>query len=151
MGFVPTNSMGGFGGTSSPACNNTYGANAIRFGKLLQPINGIGYSNCCSDRGPTRINFPQFTPSPLAPNIIRAGGGGGAAGACSNVLQWRGGGGGGGGGRGNVGNAGGTSSTPTGSAANPQTFNCVPVTPGGSSPITVATPGGQVVISWNPQ
>jgi hypothetical protein len=33
----------------------------------------------------------------------------------------------------------------------PQTFNCVPVTPGCTAPITVASPGGQIVISWNPQ
>jgi hypothetical protein len=38
-----------------------------------------------------------------------------------------------------------------GNAANPTTVNSVVVTPGGSSPITVASPGGQVVITWNPQ
>jgi hypothetical protein len=51
-----------------------------------------------------------------------------------------------------VGNAGGAGSAwGSGAAASPTTFNCVPVTPGGSAPITVASPGGQVVISWNPQ
>jgi hypothetical protein len=36
-------------------------------------------------------------------------------------------------------------------AATPSTVNCVPVTPGSPAPITVASPGGQIVISWNPQ
>lgn len=147
---LPLNTMGGYGGRSSASSNDSWGSNAIRFG-VSNSIGSAGYNNCGPDRSPCRINFPQFTPAPLAPNIIRAGGGGAAAGYCSNILQWRGGGGGGGGGRGNAGNAGGTSSAPSGSAATPQTFNCVPVTPGGSAPITVAAPGGQVVISWNPQ
>jgi hypothetical protein len=43
------------------------------------------------------------------------------------------------------------SPTPSGAAATPATFNCVPVTPGGTAPITVGSPGGQIVISWNPQ
>jgi hypothetical protein len=38
-----------------------------------------------------------------------------------------------------------------GGAGTPATFNCVPVTPGGTEPITVGSPGGQIVISWNPQ
>jgi hypothetical protein len=29
--------------------------------------------------------------------------------------------------------------------------NCVSVTPGSPYPISVASPGGQVTISWNPQ
>ena len=147
---LPSNTMGGYGGIASAACTDSYGSNAIRFGKSSS-INCGGYNNACPDRSPSRVNFPQFNPAPLAPNIIRAGGGGAAAGYTSNILQFRGGGGGGGGGRGNAGNAGGNSSAPSGSAATPQTFNCVPVTPGGSAPITVAAPGGQVVISWNPQ
>ena len=57
--------------------------------------------------------------------------------------------GGGGGGRGNAGNAG-TAGNP-GSAASPSTHNCLSVSPGGSYPITVGSPGGQVKISWNPQ
>ena len=99
---------------------------------------------------PTRANVPQFG-LPSA-NQWRSGGGGGGAGTenpiCRRIQT---GGGGGGGGRGALGNAGGNSSAPSGSAATPSTFNCVPVTPGGSYPITVASPGGQVVISWNPQ
>lgn len=98
---------------------------------------------------------PQFSP-PAAPNlIVRAGAGGGAA--CGDVdsgrpqYALRGGGGGGGGGRGNLGGCGGPTPTPTGSAGTPATYNCVPVTPGSSYPIVVGTPGGQVVISWNPQ
>jgi hypothetical protein len=62
------------------------------------------------------------------------------------------GGGGGGGGRGNAGNAGGCGGAGgCGVAGTPATFNCVPVTPGCTAPITVASPGGQIVISWNPQ
>jgi hypothetical protein len=38
-----------------------------------------------------------------------------------------------------------------GSAATPSTVNCVPVTPGTNAPIVVGSPGGQIVISWNPQ
>jgi len=49
-------------------------------------------------------------------------------------------------GRGNAGNAGNPGNP--GSAANPTTFNCVSVTPGGSYPVTV---NGQIVVSWNPQ
>jgi hypothetical protein len=147
--LLPANTMGGGGGRS--AVSGGAGANAIRFGTLDQPINDAGYSNQGQDRQSNRVNLPQFSPAPLAPNIVRSGGGGGASASDPNVIQWKGGGGGGGGGRGNAGNAGGASSTPSGSAATPQTFNCVPVTPGGTTPITVAAPGGQVVISWNPQ
>jgi hypothetical protein len=101
---------------------------------------------------PGRVNLPQFSPLPLAPNIIRAGGGGGSSfGTTNDNIIYFGGGGGGGGGRGNAGNAGGGSPTPTGVAGTPQTFNCVPVSPGTTTPITVGTPGGQIVISWNPQ
>jgi hypothetical protein len=61
-------------------------------------------------------------------------------------------GGGGGGGRGNAGNAGGCGGAGgCGVAGTPATFNCVPVTPGCTAPITVGSPGGQIVISWNPQ
>jgi hypothetical protein len=69
--------------------------------------------------------------------------------------------GGGGGGRGNLGNpgSGGNAGTPgnagnpgnAGASANPATFNCLTVTPGGSYPIAVGASGGQVTISWNPQ
>lgn len=85
---------------------------------------------------------------------LRSGaGGGGGGGIFGNpCLPYRGAGGGGGGGRGNDGNAGGSGGTGgTAAAATPTTFNCVSVTPGGSVPVTVASPGGQIVISWNPQ
>ena len=80
---------------------------------------------------------------------LRSGSG---AGAGTNAPPGRGGnGGGGGGGRGNAGNAGGGGNAGgSGSAASPSTVNCISVTPGGSSPVTVAS-GGQIVISWNPQ
>ena len=82
--------------------------------------------------------------------VSGGGGGGGSVGSASPSARGSGGGG-GGGGRGNAGTAGGPSPTISGSAANPVTYNCVPVTPGTPTPITVGTPGGQVVISWNPQ
>lgn len=144
--ILPSNTMGGAGGGSASA-----GFHSIRFGAYPRSATQAGYSNCPTDLNPARVNLPQFSPVPLAPNIIRAGGGGGSSPNCPNVLAFRAGGGGGGGGRGNVGNAGGNSSAPSGSAGTPQTFNCVPVTPGSPYPITVGTPGGQVVISWNPQ
>jgi hypothetical protein len=69
---------------------------------------------------------------------------------AARSKSWRGGG--GGGGRGNAGNAGGCGGAGgCGVAGTPATFNCVPVTPGGTAPITVGSPGGQIVISWNPQ
>jgi hypothetical protein len=80
-----------------------------------------------------------------------AGGGSGAApvGSPGQNLQNAGG---GGGGRGNAGNAGGCGGGGgCGVAGTPATFNCVPVTPGCTAPITVGSPGGQIVISWNPQ
>lgn len=93
--------------------------------------------------------------------VYRSGSGGGQGGCAflrGNALSFNpcfgaaAGGGGGGGGRGNAGNAGGAGGAGNpGAAGTPQTFNCEPVTPGGSAPITVASPGGQVVISWNPQ
>jgi hypothetical protein len=86
----------------------------------------------------------------------RAGGGGGGSGYSTITFVgqpkfWRAGAG-GGGGRGNAGNAGGAGGAGNpGAAATPQTFNCVNVTPGATVPITVGSPGGQIVISWNPQ
>jgi hypothetical protein len=53
------------------------------------------------------------------------------------------------GGAGNPGGAGGAGNS--GAAANPSTVNCVSVTPGGSYPVVVGAPGGQVIISWNAQ
>ena len=103
--------------------------------------------------GPSsRQYLSQFNPAPLRPSLVRAGGGGGGSGqpgAPGSQLTTTAGA--GGGGRGNAGNAGGNSPTVSGQAATPVTFNCVPVTPGTPTPITVGTPGGQVVISWNPQ
>ena len=67
----------------------------------------------------------------------------------------------GGGGRGNVGNAGGTGgaggaggtggSGGSGGISNFLTCNTVPVIPGGSCPVVVSSPGGQVIICWNAQ
>lgn len=99
-------------------------------------------------------NFgPQNYLNPAWPEIFRAGGGGGGPGNFNNpangYMSWPGGG--GGGGRGGVGGCGGAANTPSGSSATPITHKAVPVTPGGSYPITVASPGGQVVISWDPQ
>jgi hypothetical protein len=99
-------------------------------------------------------NSPAVTPFPLAnpaSQAVRSGGGGGNGGYGQPNIILPGGGGGGGGGRGNAGNAGGNSPTISGTAASPATFNCVPVTPGTPTPITVGAPGGQIVISWNPQ
>jgi hypothetical protein len=96
-----------------------------------------------------------WNPAPLRPEVFRAGAGGGGAGlpfcGANSCGRVRSGGAGGGGGRGNAGNAGGPSPTISGQVATPATFNCVPVTPGGTAPITVGSPGGQIVISWNPQ
>lgn len=82
-----------------------------------------------------------------SPNVRRAGGGGGGSNQALPYGKYAGAG--GGGGRGNAGNAGNPGNA--GAAANPSTFNCESVTPGASYPITVGSPGGQVVISWNPQ
>ena len=91
----------------------------------------------------------------MASTANRAGGGGGA-GASGNTPGGRfrtvGG---GGGGRGAVGNCGSPApaapSGGNGQAGTPSTVNCVTVTPGATVPITVGSPGGQIVISWNPQ
>jgi hypothetical protein len=84
----------------------------------------------------------------------RAGGGGGGGGwgkwktGNEGNVSYSAGGGGAGGSRGGVGNAGGAGGA--GGNANPTTFNCVSVCPGGSYPISVA-PTGNVNVSWNPQ
>lgn len=85
-------------------------------------------------------------------NNCRAGGGGSGGNQFPGAVAFSGAGGGGRGGAGNAGAAGnpGNAGNP-GSAANPTTFNCVPVTPGSPYPIVVGSPGGQIVISWNPQ
>lgn len=78
-------------------------------------------------------------------NRAGAGGGGGSYITSGGGV---GGGGGGGGGRGQLGGSGGTGNP--GGAASPASYNCLPVTPGGSYPIVVAS-GGQVKISWPAQ
>jgi hypothetical protein len=139
-----TNIAGGQGGVSAPQRSggpviitnwDTFSPNAI-----LDPSQSNPQAN---------ILGPRFTTTPCNSNIYRSGGGG-ASGSLGNQFSQRHSGS-GGGGRGNAGNAGGPSPTISGTAATPQTFNCVPVTPGCTAPITVGTPGGQVVISWNPQ
>ena len=81
--------------------------------------------------------------------VTRAGGGGAGGTGSTNGNQA----GGGGGGRGAAGNCGGGGNPGNpGNAGTNTTYNCVPVTPGGSYPIVVGGPsGGSVVISWNPQ
>jgi hypothetical protein len=85
----------------------------------------------------------------------RAGAGGGGGNSFNPAVIPNSRSGGAGGGRGGAGNAGqagtaGGAGNP-GSAATPSTVNCVPVTPGTNAPIVVGAPGGQIVISWNPQ
>lgn len=136
------------------------------FPEVLAPTSnnpcGSG-STGCGNRGPwpgtPNRCFPYYTHSNSTPpglqsaagamrgrnaNVTRAGAGGGShsPGNPTNVS-------GGGGGRGSAGNAGNPGNP--GSAANPSTVNCVPVTPGSPYPISVGSPGGQIVISWNPQ
>jgi hypothetical protein len=117
---------------------------------LTSAPSGPRWNQPCSNGRNSIANYNNPT---LRPEVVRAGGGGGGSASPSPgqpSAQF--GGGGGGGGRGNAGNAGGPTPTPTGSAGTPQTFNCVPVTPGTPTPITVGGPtGGQIVISWNPQ
>jgi len=142
---ITTSTMGGGSRVRSPGRMDGMAAYAIfNISATAPPVN---------PSTTIRANFCQISPAPLAPDVRRAGGGGG--GTCNNQGICPGGiwnaGGGGGGGRGGAGGAGGTSTGGTGSAATPQTFNCVSVTPGSPYPITVASPGGQVVISWNPQ
>jgi hypothetical protein len=101
------------------------------------------------------IPRPQMPADAIA-QVARGGGGGAQGGNAvrpnGSSGPTRGGGGGGGGGRGNAGNAGGCGGGGgCGVAGTPATFNCVPVTPGCTAPITVGSPGGQIVISWNPQ
>lgn len=166
---LSTNTFGGPGGggtgsgcqAGTPSINITAvpldGQSCRNFTGMIAPSpqTPLGY----------RFSEPNISPStiPNTSNIFRNGGGGGAAGRafdtgwpggniCSTVWgNYKGGGGGGGGGRGNAGNSSGPTPTPSGAAATPVTHNCVTVTPGATVPIVVASPGGQVVISWNPQ
>lgn len=95
---------------------------------------------------------PQITKNN---SYFRVGIGGGAGG--NTVVRYTpgqtaGGGGGGGGGRGNAGNPGGSGNAGNpGASGSPSTSNCIPVIPGSPYPITVGSPGGQVVVNWNPQ
>jgi hypothetical protein len=96
--------------------------------------------NCGGGAGGPGAAFPQACGFGRVGNVSGAGGGGGGGYA---------GGGGGGGGRSN----GPVPANPgnPGTSPNPSTFNSQPVTPGASYPITAGSPGGSVVISWNPQ
>jgi hypothetical protein len=145
-------SLGGSQPTRATVCTNSAGPASETSGYRV----GEGGSACpagfCQPSYPLRnLNITRTNPATRS-------GGGGAAGFRGNspvnpgppygAAQ----GGGGGGGRGGAGNAGGAGGAGgTGGAGTPATFNCVPVTPGGTEPITVASPGGQIVISWNPQ
>jgi hypothetical protein len=139
---VPTDTMGGVG------FRDSNGGRSIILNVGVSPNSPNNLRRFTSQFNPSNTNCSTFQ------QIFRAGGGGGGGGnpvpgaSCFPGIS---GSGGGGGGRGNAGNAGGGSPTPTGVAANPVTFNCVPVTPGATTPIVVGSPGGTVTISWNPQ
>lgn len=173
---ISSSTMGGFGGVNTPRApcigpNHIGGGAAILLAGNTASMKP-GNPGVCDRRWNATPPFPAtcaglltlradqslFSPDSTNPtfnDVLRSGGGGGSAVGCTLRTpfntRYASGGGGGGGGRGNAGNAGGSSSTPTGAAATPQTFNCVTVTPGSTTPIVVASPGGQVVISWNPQ
>jgi len=167
--YAPTinqSPKGGFGGCANAAVvNNPIGLQPTFAPAPTSTMGGYGASFTAqggrsvmlfTSPSPTNRNSrPQFNPScansAALQAIFRSGGGGASGLGGSFPIFYGAGGGGGGGGRGNAGNAGGNSPTPSGQAATPLTFNCVPVTPGTPTPITVASPGGQVVISWNPQ
>jgi len=134
---------GGGGRASTPVgCGGNPGFTSIHSrDNILFPTSSPG----------NRCFFCQINPATNRNNIWRSGAGGGATSGV-NCMRRAVAGGGGGGGRGNAGNPGGCGGGGNpGSAANPTTFNCVPVTPGCTAPITVGSPGGQIVISWNPQ
>ena len=151
------NRAGGHGGIGRtvPGCPQP-GLSVLSISSVSCPANPFG-SRSTPMPGPAPT---QITNDPLWPSLtstcnprnpyFRSGGGGGASSNAPSSFPP--GGGGGGGGRGNAGNAGGAGGAGgTGATANPSTFNCVTVTPGATVPITVASPGGQIVISWNPQ
>jgi hypothetical protein len=168
LGPIPANSPAPFPATQGTAFNTrgvplrglggNPGGGAGGYGRLF------GFRQWFSPPG--IVGFPPASPpgnyteaglglsvSGFSATNTRAGGGGGGGGLASDPgTKPNGGGAGGGGGRGNAGNAGGNGGAGgSGVAATPSTVNCVPVTPGCTAPITVASPGGQVVISWNPQ
>jgi hypothetical protein len=140
---VPLRGLGGNPGGGSGGYGKVFGYRSWTSPPVMPMSASASYSSCSIG----------LTYSGFSATNTRAGGGGGGGGlAIDNPCQPNGGGAGGGGGRGNAGNAGGAGGAGgSGVAATPSTVNCVPVTPGCTAPITVASPGGQVVISWNPQ
>lgn len=154
---IPSDSSGGAGGLGRSSSGKGF-LGGPQF--CTNPYGGYQASGPCGWSGGTQARANRCygnTPGPVVNAInntnpaLRSGSGGGGGGGGPGGMP-RGGGGGGGGGRGNAGNAGGTGGAGNaGSAGTPVTYNCVPVTPGSPYPITVGSPGGQVVISWNPQ
>lgn len=138
----------GFGGGGAGVCNNGSTKNCPYPNSAPLNTGGAGGTPGGGAGGgyPACGQGPCFTPwmRGRKANANRAGSGGGAGSPFGFYGP-----GGGGGGRGNLGNPG--TSGNAGSAANPSTTNCRAVTPGASYPISVGSPGGQVVISWNPQ
>jgi hypothetical protein len=161
---------GGGGGGAGETNDGTAGGNQTCSPKTSWNATGPNAGRCASPRAAGgnpgggsggSLGFRRSSSCVVSPvkrpgdaaTAPRAGGGGGAGGSMqrSCVYRWAGGGS-GGGGRGNAGNPGGCGGAGgCGVAGTPATFNCVPVTPGCTAPITVGSPGGQVVISWNPQ
>lgn len=92
--------------------------------------------------------FPAVSYNGFGGPTMSVAGGGGGGGAAANTGK--GAGGGAGGVAASAGQFCGSAGNP-GSTANPTTSNCISVTPGASYPISVASPGGQILISWNPQ
>jgi hypothetical protein len=147
---TPTNMTGGNGGNGAGYLGGpgqTLQSSGLGGGTAIASSPAAPSSGTCGTYRQTgaQPGVALLSPYPLAnpaSQALRSGGGGASGGRT----------GGGGGGRGNAGNAGGSGGAGgTGGAGAPQTFNCVPVTPGCTAPITVGTPGGQIVISWNPQ
>lgn len=136
----------GWGGGGAGVCNNgstrTDMTSPWRCGGSGGNPGGGGGGGFPACSGQTPCFRPNSTGRKA--NADRAGSGGGAGAGAGYYGP-----GGGGGGRGAVGNPGNPGNA--GSAANPSTTNCRAVTPGASYPISVGSPGGQVVVSWNPQ
>jgi len=156
----PAQTTGGNGSSGSGPRNDTpsnqfsspFCAGSAALGGPFGPLCGQGINLRSTQNQPSTWYTPIPINCPGFAAIRSGGGGGGSYNPSLNPQNATGGGGGGGGGRGNAGNAGGAGGAGgTGGAGTPTTFNCVPVTPGGTAPITVGTPGGQIVISWNPQ
>jgi hypothetical protein len=161
---ITVNTTGGMGIASAYwRASSPYSSCGVCLGTAGFAIGGgSGGFNLRNPTNQPGVNIFCYTPAQPAFNAVRSGGGGGSGAGgvgipcitspnLNNASQF-GGGGGGGGGRGNAGNAGGAGGAGgTGGAGTPATFNCVPVSPGTTTPITVGSPGGQIVISWNPQ